>query len=577
MFGKSRMAVVRFGDDRGGVLVQRTLVAAWYVLALSPQVLLAGLSFSGDVILNTGFPTAPAQIGRTTVGSLQLDNGSAFSSGLTQFGATPTGIGFGTVAGPRTTWSMGAADVGLAGIGRLDIQGGGIVDVMSVMRIGVNPGSHGTVAVDGPGSTLQIRGKLDIGGSQSGSTPGLLQISNGAIVNAVQPAVQSQTFTGVQGRVLLDGGLLRMNSLSHNGVIMGSGELALMSSLTIAPQGRLGAGAGDHLVISGGGTFGFPNKNLGIIAADGGEIEFYRSIDNSRFGPGDAGEITLRNGTLRINSTISNESVTLRNSGVVASIGGENHLYGTVESGVSGEPIIAEIAVTNQSTMIFHDDVSIRGGTLTVFPRSKATLLEDLTLGSASMLLADIAGSDVDTDYGQIEVVGNVQLGGGLRPVLSDGFVPEAYDTWQILKSVGGITGSIALAETPALPGRLVWDVDIDTNQVLLSVVPAPTGDYNLDGSVDSADYSVWQDTRGATGDGLAADGNLDGAVDAADYAVWKSNFGRTVDSGAGATAAVPEPAAFTLLLIGLMAIRVACSRGEGTVRSMVCVNMSQA
>ena len=71
-----------------------------------------------------------------------------------------------------------------------------------------------------------------------------------------------------------------------------------------------------------------------------------------------------------------------------------------------------EIAVTNNSVLIFHDDVTLQGGMMTVFAGSKATLLEDLALTSGSMLLADIAGSSVDTEYGEIEVVGNVQLGG---------------------------------------------------------------------------------------------------------------------------------------------------------------------
>jgi parallel beta-helix repeat protein len=50
-------------------------------------------------------------------------------------------------------------------------------------------------------------------------------------------------------------------------------------------------------------------------------------------------------------------------------------------------------------------------------------------------------------------------------------------------------------------------------------------GDYNRDGLVNTADYTVWRDTRGSLGE-LPADGNGDGRVDASDYGVWKSNFG---------------------------------------------------
>jgi hypothetical protein len=54
----------------------------------------------------------------------------------------------------------------------------------------------------------------------------------------------------------------------------------------------------------------------------------------------------------------------------------------------------------------------------------------------------------------------------------------------------------------------------------------APVGDYNQDGAVDAADYTVWQDTRDSKTD-LRADGNGDGVVDQADYDLWKAHFGR--------------------------------------------------
>src|SRR5690606_55796 len=70
-------------------------------------------------------------------------------------------------------------------------------------------------------------------------------------------------------------------------------------------------------------------------------------------------------------------------------------------------------------------------------------------------------------------------------------------------------------------------------------------GDFNLDGKVNLADYTVWRDNLGAANDGgLNGNGNNLGAVDAADYAVWKQHFGTTSGSLAASTATqqVPEP-----------------------------------
>jgi mannan endo-1,4-beta-mannosidase len=75
-------------------------------------------------------------------------------------------------------------------------------------------------------------------------------------------------------------------------------------------------------------------------------------------------------------------------------------------------------------------------------------------------------------------------------------------------------------------------------------------GDYNGDGTVDAADYTVWRDSLGSTED-LAADGNINGQVDEGDYDVWKEHFGETAPgSGAGSATNVPEPASALLWLL---------------------------
>jgi hypothetical protein len=85
--------------------------------------------------------------------------------------------------------------------------------------------------------------------------------------------------------------------------------------------------------------------------------------------------------------------------------------------------------------------------------------------------------------------------------------------------------------------------------QLSLTATAAPImllGDYNSDGLVDAADYTVWRDTLGSTTT-LAADGNGDGLVDTADYDLWRAGFGSSLAPGL-APQGVPEPATLVLL-----------------------------
>ena len=88
-------------------------------------------------------------------------------------------------------------------------------------------------------------------------------------------------------------------------------------------------------------------------------------------------------------------------------------------------------------------------------------------------------------------------------------------------------------------------------------------GDYNLDGYVDAADYTIWRDTLGSFED-LRANGDdtgpSAGIIDDADYDFWKTNFGQAAGSGATSPAAsatrsaIPEPASLLLMLVALCA-----------------------
>lgn len=76
-------------------------------------------------------------------------------------------------------------------------------------------------------------------------------------------------------------------------------------------------------------------------------------------------------------------------------------------------------------------------------------------------------------------------------------------------------------------------------------------GDFNRDGTIDTADYNVWRAQYGQSGNSLDGDGNHDGTVDTADYVVWRRAL-TAASANAGQSAGhhgwlVPEPQALVM------------------------------
>lgn len=92
-------------------------------------------------------------------------------------------------------------------------------------------------------------------------------------------------------------------------------------------------------------------------------------------------------------------------------------------------------------------------------------------------------------------------------------------------------------------------------------------GDYNHDGIVNAADYSVWRHSLGqSVAAGSGADGNADGTVTSADYDVWRAHFGATAGAGSGTEllgSQVPEPTVIGLLLLGACSWGLTRRRGD--------------
>ncbi len=103
----------------------------------------------------------------------------------------------------------------------------------------------------------------------------------------------------------------------------------------------------------------------------------------------------------------------------------------------------------------------------------------------------------------------------------------------------------------------LIYSMPAWSVTTLVLVADGLPGDYNRDGVVDAADYTVWRDAVGQTGN-VAADGNEDNVVDTADYLLWRENYGHTeTASGTAGLATVPEPTAIVLMGMAGLAVVV--------------------
>ncbi|WP_425397235.1 PEP-CTERM sorting domain-containing protein [Aeoliella sp.] len=155
---------------------------------------------------------------------------------------------------------------------------------------------------------------------------------------------------------------------------------------------------------------------------------------------------------------------------------------------------------------------------------------------------------------------GNATLAGALEFQFADGLTPQLGDEVEFF-SADSITGQFdTITGLPTLEAGLAWRLLYEPTSVTAAVTLA--GDFNLDGIVNLADYTLWRNSVGAMGPALAADANGDSVVDTADYDLWRTYFGNTTaDFPAAASQAVPEPGAVWLLLAGFVAMAVARRR----------------
>ncbi|MEQ8848890.1 hypothetical protein [Botrimarina sp.] len=224
----------------------------------------------------------------------------------------------------------------------------------------------------------------------------------------------------------------------------------------------------------------------------------------------------------------------------------------TVTVATPREPLLAESVSIRAGVALVEVDVGAVGalsvggedaGALRIDSGGRLHVTGDYEQSPEGALLVEVGPSG----GGALSVGGAALLDGDLRLLMADGYTPAAGDEFELLRAGGALGGAFDSVSLPTLGGGLRWTYEQSQNSLLASVVL--TGDYNADGRVDAADYTLWRDTLGSTTD-LAADGDNDGQIGPGDYAAWAASYGAaSAPSPAVPPPAVPEPGAFALLL----------------------------
>ncbi|TWT92889.1 hypothetical protein Pla108_40290 [Botrimarina colliarenosi] len=188
----------------------------------------------------------------------------------------------------------------------------------------------------------------------------------------------------------------------------------------------------------------------------------------------------------------------------------------------------------------------------------EAKLMPNNTADSFNLIMGDVDGDDSGPELGSDDYIFTVPTSEfnttdftTFTLPLGTGSESERVNTFDFVNGGDGLQ-NFGLTQLQIQANADFTNSGLGIEIVRFSIVRIPEleGDYNGDGMVDAADYTVWRD-------GDSADSTQAG------YDLWAANYGATPGSGPaeGATAAVPEPTTLVALLLGLATIGVARRR----------------
>ncbi|MCA9189176.1 MAG: hypothetical protein R3E01_22875 [Pirellulaceae bacterium] len=469
------------------------------------------------------------------------------------------GAGFGTDGTNGRDLEIGARSGANGSLGTFEMHGNAILRISDDLKIGAEGGGNGKFVIDGNAQAFVGSG---VAVSESGDSKGEFLAAGNSLV-----VVGNSSAAGDA-----DGGRTNEGyfTLSTSGI---SADVKIQDSAKVYVRTLQQRGGLTNFTIEDQGEFhvfdvyNFAAPNLGTATVVRNQFGF-NSERTSHLAQSESAQVNL---TLRDDAVFTVDSdlgdteysgLALaggNNSGGITATGGKvlidvyDRARFEIQQDLSMTIAASETPIGAESTLKIHGPdatVKINGDLIMSYDPIFAT-----ANGDPSTLYAVIT----DSTHSTIQVGGDAHIEFGNLAVELDGYAPVGGESYTLL-TAGSVTGSAFrdtdLSLAPLRDG-LSWDLKITGTAVTLDVLgqlQQLLGDYNMNGTVDAADYTIWKDSFGSTSD-LAADGNGNGTIDAADYTIWKDNFGATAGVAASVNA-VPEPASMTLCLMLLLAGR---------------------
>ena len=413
-----------------------------------------------NIAVNLDIQTPPEQLGAgyAGTGSLTINNGMDISSGYGILGYQPGSKGTVNVDGTNSTWSITLVEgnnyskalvVGYEGNGILNITNGGVLnteDVNSWGTIGRQADSVGQVTVQNAGSSLSISNYLSVGYEGNGT----LNILDGGTVNSNYGRLGCME--GSNGEVTIDGN--------------GSAWI-INHSLSVGARG-----------------YGKLNiTNGGLVRSNGGGVSSFQGVDSEASISG-SGSKWENHGNLGVSGILN-----ITDGGLVAS--SESHISS------SNEGSSALITVDGNNSALTGGSIYVgdtRTGNLTITDGGQVNSYHGYIgheVDSTGNVTIDGTNSTW-TNYTELHVG---YSGSGILNIKNNGLVDVQGNTW--IAYNGGSEGKINFDHgtlttkslmAAAQPGQLSGTGTINTNGLVSDVdlVFESTGDLTKTITLDS-------------------------------------------------------------------------------------------